>query len=172
MKKRVYSLIFLSVLIFGGLYAEEQAATDMPEIKDFGGFYYAYIDFHGPYSLLGEKANVFQAEFDKQGIKATGPSFVTFYNPPSIYKGYELRWAVCYPIDKKAKVKKPIVKKKARLVPSVRYIHVGPRSKIWDSFNKVQDFIKEKKFEKDWPAYEIYHQDPPGIEIIHPVKKK
>lgn len=174
MKRFLLILVVLFISISVSLFPlqEEKDKENMPEVKEFGGFWYAYMDFHGPYKLLGAKAKIFREEFEKQGLKATGPLFVTFYNPPSVYKGYELRWAICYFIDKKTRVKKPIKKRKAPKVDAVMMIHYGGHKTIWDSFDKVQNYIKEGEFDKLWPAYEIYHDNPKGIGIIHPVKKK
>lgn len=175
MKKVVLMMCFILFLSGLGLFLVPQPEEDWErrpvELKDFGGFYYAYMDFNGPYSLLTEKKKVFKEEFAKQGIKATGPLFITFYNPPSIYKGDELRWAPSYPVDKSTKVKAPLKKRQAEKVKAVILLHLGPWKEIKESFDRVQNYIKEHKYEKLWPAYEIYHQDPFAIEVIHPVKK-
>jgi effector-binding domain-containing protein len=170
MKKVIFTIFVLTFLAGLSLYSTEQKTVNEVEVKKIGGYWYAYMDFNGPYSLLGEKSKVFQEEFGKQGLKAAGPIFITFYNPPSVYKGYDLKWAVCFSVDKDVKPKEPIKKKFLTPIKSVVLMHTGPGDKIWDSFDKVQDYIKDHKFEKAWPAYEIYHKNPPGIEIIHPVK--
>ncbi len=173
MKKVIFGISFLFFFIGLGLFPGQQEAEKVPEVevKDFGGFWYAYMNFHGPYSLLREKKEVFEEEFDKQGLKPSGPLFITFYNPPSVYKGYELRWAVCFKIDKGTKVKAPIKKRKAKKVKSVILMHTGPRKEIVHSFDRVQNYIKDNKYTKIWPAYELYHENPQGVEIVHPVKK-
>lgn len=175
MKKLILVGTIFTMVVFSGLPLLSDlpvfAPTEEPEVKEFGGFWYAYLDFNGPYTLLEEKSEAFKKEFKKQGLTTNGSLFITFYNPPSVYKGDQLKWATCYAVDKDTAVKPPIKKIKCKKVSSVIYIHTGPFEKIWDSFNKVQDYIKEHKYDKVWPAYEIYQEDPRGTVIIHPVKK-
>ncbi|MCP5109166.1 MAG: hypothetical protein GY950_37645 [bacterium] len=176
MKKVIFLFFILALLVTLGLNSEEKKSEEKKrventvEVKKFGGYWYAYMDFNGNYSLIGKRQKKFVKNFKKQGLKQTGPFFITFYNPPSVYSGKDLKWALCYPIDKDTEVKKPLGKKFIEPIKSVIILHTKPREKIWDSFNAVQDYIKEKKFEKAWPAYEIYHRDN-GIEVIHPVKE-
>lgn len=168
--KRVTCTIFTLLLLCGvWLTAEQQSTERVPEVKAFGGFWYAFMDFNGPYSLLASKSEIFKKEFEKQALTAKGPLFITFYNPPSVYKGYELKWAVCYPVDKDTEIKAPLQKRLAPLVQSVILMHT--EGDIQVSFDIVQDYIKEQRYEKVWPAYEVYHKNPQGIEVIHPVKK-
>lgn len=144
--------------------------TVLPEIKKFGGFWYVYMDFNGEYKKITPNFDVFKAEFDKQNLKASGPQFITFYNPPSIYKGDDLKWACCYYTDKDIEVKPPLMKKYIEPILSVIMMHRS--GSIWETFKKVQDYIKEKAFVKAWPAYEVYHTTPrPGIEVIHPIEE-
>ena len=180
MKKKCAVCLVLFLFVLSGLgyylYSEEQNSekilTDEVVIKEFGDIWYVHMDHNGPYTMIAGKADVLREEIKKQGIKTTGPLFITFYNPPSIYKGDELKWAPSYPIDEETEVKPPLQKSKIPKNLSITLIHTGPQDKIREAFNKVQTYIKENQYEKIWPAYEIYHDNPKGIEVIHPVKRK
>jgi effector-binding domain-containing protein len=175
MKKLILTICLLFILSGFGLFLAQQDAEAWErqevEVKDFGGFYCAYMNFNGHYGLLGPKSKIFKKEFERQGLKAVGPMFVTFYNPPWKYRGDDLRWAICYYIEKDTKVLEPVRKREVKKVKAVVLVHTGPGREIKESFDRVQDHIKEQKFTKVWPAYEVYHTDPPGIGVIHPVKK-
>lgn len=151
---------------------KKRLTAPAPHVKKWGGFYACYIDFNGPYTLLGDKLKVVYAEVKKQGVPTTGPYFMTFYNPPSKFKGDELKWAPSFPIAKETEVKPPLKKRYVEPVTSVIMVHRDKDVTIWDTFNKVQDLIKEKKYVKAWPAYEMYHKDPYGVEVVHPIEDK
>ena len=179
--KKLIIVIFIVVCLSGLGLAFQETKTEKPQeetktaktacLKEIGGYWYAYWNFNGSYDLIREKAVLFKEEFTKQGLTATGPYFVTFYNSPKIYQGDDLKWAISVPIDKDAVVKDPIKKRYLTPVKAAYIEHKDDPSKIWDSFYKVEDFMEANDYDTDWPAYEIYNRNPTSIEVIHPVKK-
>lgn len=180
MKKLVCFILIFAFLSGLGLYAEQTKTEKQEEtktaktacLKVIGGYWYAYMDFNGPYPLINEKVKVFREEFKKQGLKKTGSIFITFYNSPKKYKGDELNWAISIPVDKDADVKEPMKKKYLEPVESAYIEHKDDPKKIWDSFHKVEGFMEENNYDTLWPAYEVYNKNPATIEVIHPVIKK
>jgi effector-binding domain-containing protein len=162
------------VLVGLPLFSEQDESwkKDKPVLKEGGGFWYVYMDFKGPYSTIGKNANVFSQEFKKQGLKPVGDILVAYYNSPRENKPEELEWGVALPIDKDADVKPPLKKTEFKKTLCVIIFHRGPGKKIQESNDKVKKYIDDNGYKMVWPAYEIFHNKPPSIEIIHPVVKK
>jgi effector-binding domain-containing protein len=174
MKRVVYMIVVFFVFISLPLFSEQDEAweKEQPVLKEVEVFWFAYMDFKGPYSLIIEKARVFFQEFKKQGLKAQGDFLVAYYNSPRENKPEDLEWGTAVPIHKDADVKPPLKKGGFKKILCVTILHTGPEEKIQVSNDKVKKYIDDNGYKMVWPAYEIFHRKPPGIEIIHPVVKK
>lgn len=173
--KRVICMIVVFIVFAGlTLFSEEDKAweKEQPVLKEGGGFRYVYMDFKGPYSTIGKSAGVFIQEFKKQGIKAEGDILVAYYNSPRENKPEDLEWGVALPVDKDTDVKPPLRKTEFKKTLCVIIFHRGPGKKIQTSNDKVKKYIDDNGYKMVWPAYEIFHNNPESVEIIHPVVKK
>jgi effector-binding domain-containing protein len=162
------------VSVFSGLpfLAGEQDAVQEPVIKEYGGFWYAHMDFDGPYSLIAPRSRVFKKEFDQQGLTAAGPFLAVFYNSPREYQKEELKWGLGFPIYKNAQVKPPLKKTEFKKTACVVLVHTGPLNRVPESNDKVKDFVDSNGYQMVWPGYELLYQDPVKVEIVNPVVKK
>ncbi len=174
MKRIVCMMVVFFVFISLPLVSEQDDSwkKDRPVLKEGGDFWYAYMDFKGPYTLIGAKARVFIQEFKSQGIKAEGEILVAYYNSPRENKPEDLDWGVALPVDKDAEVKPPLKKMEFKKTLCVIIFHRGPGEKIQESNDKVKKYIDDNGYKMVWPAYEIFHNKPESVEIIHPVVKK
>lgn len=176
MKKSICLNIVLFIfglvpLLVFPLFSGQQEIEQKPEVKDFGGFWYAYMDFKGPYSLVKEKSQVFLKEFVDQGLTAQSPFLVVYYNSPKECEPEKYEWATCFQIADDAEVKPPLQKRKLEKHLSVIIMHYGPIEEIQKSNDIATAFIDENGYKKMWPNYEIFHKSPSRVEIIYPVEK-
>lgn len=171
--KKVICTIFVIMLFMSGyaLFSEEQKAgntTHVPEIKEWGGFWYVYMEFEGSYAKLGEGAKTFSDEMKKQHLKGEGPLFVTFYNPPKFFKQEECRWAISMALDKNIEIKAPLKRRQAPKHMAVTLLHTDLKKNVRESFPILDKYFLENRYRKLWPAYEVYDTD--KITIVHPIE--
>lgn len=175
--KRLRCMIFVMVVLAGLLLfsreqQQEQKPKPKPELKEAGGYWYVYMDFQGPFTILSEKSKIVWEEFKKQGLKPIGPFLVVFYNAAVDNKPEDYRWAPAFPISEDSEVKPPLKKRKFEKTPAVVIIHDYDIEKLSESNLKAREYIKEKGYKEIWPIYEIFHRSPSRVEIIYPVEIK
>jgi effector-binding domain-containing protein len=72
-------------------------------MKDVNPFWYASMDFQGPFEQMPVKIGLFMQEFMKQKLPFEGNLFGIDFNSPAQVKPEELRTEIWVPIQKKAK---------------------------------------------------------------------
>lgn len=179
MKKLI--LVFFILVVFCGLSltAEEQKKEEVPVVKEVSGFWYAYMDFTGPYSNMEKEINTFMGEFFKQGLIPAGPAVSVYYNSPNKVKPEELKWAFGFTVTKDAPVKDPIKRVELKTKKAVVYLHIGPYEDLPKAAAKAVKFVETNGYEIAWPTYNRYLNNPQQVkpeelktELIVPVKKK
>ncbi len=178
--KKVILVVFVLVAFCGfSLTAEEQKKEEVPVVKEVTGFWYAYMDFTGPYSDMEKGINTFMGVFFKQGLLIAGPAVSTYYNSPNNVKPEELKWAFGFTVTKDAAVKDPIKLTEFKTKKAVVYLHIGPYEDLPKAAAKATKFAETNGYEIVWPTYDRYLNSPqqvkPGelkTELVIPVKKK
>lgn len=172
MKTTIGMILMAAVFLGCGLFGWQPEAEQGPVLRQVDGFCYAYMDFVGPYSLIGEKVKIFSGEFRKQGLEATGDFLVIYYNSPRYNKKEDLRWAPSFPIKQDTEVKPPLKKGVFKQMPCVVGIHTGPLEEIQQTNDKVKAYIDDNGYRMVWPAYEVFYANPEYVKIGHPVTRK
>jgi AraC family transcriptional regulator len=157
MKKAIFLSIFLLAAPF--ILAQEGVV-----IKDVNPFWYASMDFQGPFEQMPVKIGLFMQEFMKQKLPFGGNLFGIYFNSPAQVKPEELKWAIGIPVLKDSVVNAPLKKSEFLFKKIAVYIHVGPYEKVGESYNKVFKFVEEKGYEVAGPVFESYlDRDPSKV---------
>lgn len=180
MKRLIFAAAIMVIMLCGSmaLYSEEPTPDPQPALTQVGGYWYAYMDFQGPYPTFNEKVKVMLNEFKAQNLENTADLFAVFYNDPLLDKPENYKWGICYPIKEDAEVKPPLMKKKFEKIDAVVIMHNYDINRIVESNQKARKFIEKSEYKEVWPVYEIFHPAPEGsnikviVEVIYPVEKK
>ncbi len=179
MKKVVLVLFIMVSFCCLSLFIEGQKETESPVIKEIPEFWYACMEFKGPYSNMAKEINRFFTEFSKQKLRPTGPSICTYYNSPFEVSPEELKWAFGITVAKGTAVKKPIKLVQFKPKKAVFFLHTGPYNQLPQAVKHAVTFAERNGYEYVWPLYDRYLNSPAKVkpedlktEIIIPVKKK
>ena len=179
MKKIILAFFILVVFCGLSLIAEGQKKEEVPVVKEVSGFWYAYMDFTGPYSDMEKGINTFMGEFFKQGLIPAGPAVSVYYNSPGEVKQEELKWAFGFTVTKDAAVKDPIKLAEFKTQEAVVYLHIGPYEDLPKAAAKAIKFVETNGLEIVWPTYDRYLNNPQEVkpdelqtELVIPVRKK
>lgn len=178
--RRILFLFFVLVMVCGlSLAAEESTKEGNPALKEVPGYWYAYMDFTGPYTNMEKEINTFMGEFFKQGLIPAGPAVSAYYNSPREVKPEELKWAFGFTVPKDVVVKEPLKLVEVKGVEAVVYLHVGSYDKLSEAAGIALKFVEDNRYEIVWPTYEFYLNNPDQVapealetQLVIPVKKK
>ncbi len=173
MKKIIFAIF---IMMFALL---PVSGEETPVIKDVEGFWYAHMEFTGPYSNMKKEIPVFMGEFFKQGLIPAGQPVSAYFNSLDDVKEEELKWAFGFPVAKGTTVKEPLKLTEFKAQKAAVYLHIGPYEKLLEAYNKILKFIDEKGFKEALPSYDKYLNTPQQVkpeelktQIIIPVVKK
>ncbi|MFH1132189.1 MAG: 1-acyl-sn-glycerol-3-phosphate acyltransferase, partial [Pseudomonadota bacterium] len=107
---RKMMLLLVIFVVMGAFCYPTQAAEGhktafKAEVQKIKPFSYVCYECQGPYAQFLEKEKAFLAEFNKSGIKASGPELSLYWNSPLFVKPEELLWDIGYPVSDKTKEK-------------------------------------------------------------------
>jgi AraC family transcriptional regulator len=169
--------IFLAILLLAASLALGQQGV---VIKDATSFWYASMDFQGPFEQITVKVGLFMQEFMKQKLPFAGNLFGIYFNSPEQVKPEELKWAIAIPVLKDSVVNAPLKKIEFLFKKIAVALHVGPYETVAKTYDKVFAYLEKNGYEIAGPVYESYlDKDPSKVkpeqlrtEIWVPVQKK
>ena len=169
--------VFLAVLLLAAPLAFAQQGV---VIKDAASFWYASMDFQGPYEQVPVKIGIFIQEFMRQKLPFAGNLFGIYFNSPEQVKPEELKWAIGIPVQKDSVVNAPLKKSEFLFKKIAVCLHIGPYEKTGETYDKIFKQIEASGYEMAGPVFESYLDiDPSKVkpeelrtEIWVPVQKK
>jgi AraC family transcriptional regulator len=174
MKKTIFvwvCIILLSVMV--------SFAGQEVEIKEIESFWYAGMEFGGPFEQMEKSVQKYFGEFFKQGLTPAGPLLGVFFNDPSLVKPEELKWEVGFPVSKDANVQPPLKMVEFKKTTAAVYLHIGPHENMDKSYEKIFKYVEDNGYKIVWPVYDKYLNNPMQVkpeelktEMIIPVEKK
>lgn len=181
MKKRIF--VWVCIILFGvivGFAGQQEKNEQQVVIKEGESFWYAFMEFGGPFDQMEKMVQKFMGEFFKQGLAPAGPFFLGIYfNDPTKVKPEELKWNLGFPVSKDTKVGDPLKKAEFKHKTVAVYLHIGPYENMDKAHEKISKYIEDKGYKIVWPVYDKYLNNPMQVkpeelktEIIVPLEKK
>jgi effector-binding domain-containing protein len=169
--------IFFTILFLAAAFLLAQEGV---VVKDVNPFWYASMDFQGPYEQISVKVGLFMQEFMKQKLPFGGNLFGIYFNSPEQVKPEELKWAIAIPVSKDSVVNAPLKKTEFLFKTVAVALHLGPYETTGKTYDKIFAYIEKNGYKIAGPAFENYlDRDPSKVkpeelrtEIWVPVQKK
>jgi AraC family transcriptional regulator len=180
MKKTIFVFVCIILLgvtvVFAG---QEQKTEQKVVIKEGESFWYAYMEFKGPFDQIEKSIQKFMGEFFKQGLAPAGPFLGVYFNDPRKVKPEELKWNLGFPVRNDVKVEAPLKKAEFKHKTIAVYLHIGPYENMEKSYDKIFKYAEDNGYKPLWPTYDKYLNNPMQVkpeelktEVIVPVEKK
>ena len=180
MKKTIF--VWVCIIFFGvivGFAGQQEETRQKVVIKECESFWYAYMEFGGPFDQMEKSIQKFMGEFFKQGLAPAGPFLGVYFNDPRKVKPEELKWNIGFPMSKDAKVEAPLKKAEFKHKTAAVYLHIGPYENMGKAYDKIFKYAENNGYKIVWPVYDKYLNNPMQVkpeelktEMIIPVEKK
>lgn len=180
MKKTVFvwvCIILLGVIV--GFAGQQEESRQKIAIKEGESFWYAFMEFGGPYDKMEKSVQTFMGEFFKQGLAPAGPFVGVYFNDPRQVKPEELKWDIGFTVNKDANVQPPLKKAEFKHKTVAVYLHIGPYENMDKAYDKIFKYVEDNGYKIVWPLYDKYLNNPMEVkpeelktEMIVPVEKK
>ncbi len=169
--------IFFAILLLASAFLLAQEGV---VVKDVTPFWYASMDFQGPFEQIPVKVGLFMQEFMKQKLPFGGNLFGIYFNSPEQVKPEELKWAIGIPVLKDSIVNAPLKKTEFLFKTIAVALHLGPYETTGKTYDKIFAYIDKNGYKVAGPVFESYiDRDPSKVkpeelrtEIWVPVQKK
>ena len=165
MKKTMVMLLAICIFTgFGSLLMSkdllELEITKTPKFKEVGGFWYVYLDATCPRGKMGEKVQLSEELFKKQGLKSDW-TFMIFDNWPDTDEDI-LKWKRGLVVPENTKCSPPLKIMKLEKFKALTYTITGNFTikEISEGNKFMDDFILENGYKHIWPIYETYKAEP------------
>lgn len=177
MKKNIS--VVLVCLVFTGMMLFPAEAVQAPVVKEVEGFWYAYMEFTGPYNDMQKGIDAFMTQFFGQALTPGGSAVSMYLNSPETVKPEELKWTFGFTVAPETAPKEPVKKMEVKKHLGVVYLHKGPYANLSKSYEIARKFVMDNGYTINGPVYEKYLNNPMEVtpegletEIIIPVEKK
>jgi AraC family transcriptional regulator len=162
-----------------GFAGQQEKTEQKVVIKEGESFWYAFMEFGGPYDKMEKSVQTFMAEFFKQGLAPAGPFIGVYFNDPRQVKPEELKWNIGFQVSKDANIQPPLKKAEFKHKTIAVYLHIGPYEKMNQAYEKVFKYAEDKGYKTLWPTYDKFLNNPMQVkpeelktEVIVPLEKK
>lgn len=180
MKKTIFVWVCIILLgVMQGFAGQQEKNGQEVEIKELESFWYACMEFGGPFDQMEKSIQTFMGEFFKQGLAPAGPFLGVYFNDPRQVKPEELKWNIGFPVSEDANVQPPLKKVEFKKTTAAVYLHIGPYEKMDKAYEKVFKYVEDNGYKIVWPVYDKYLNNPMQVkpeelktEMIIPVEKK
>jgi AraC family transcriptional regulator len=181
MMKKIF-VIWSCVILLGAIVSfagQQEKSGQEVEIKEVESFWYAYMEFSGPFDNMEKNIQVFMGEFFKQGLVPAGPFMGVYYNNPRKVKPEELKWDIGFQVSSDVKVGPPLKKKEFTKKTAAVYLYIGPYEKMGAAYDKVFKYAEDNGYKILWPTYDKYLNNAMQVkpeelktQVIVPLEKK
>jgi AraC family transcriptional regulator len=180
MKKTIF--VWVCIILFGVLvgFAGQQEKTEQKVvIKEGESFWYAFMEFGGPYDKMEKSVQTFMGEFFKQGLAPAGPFIGVYFNDPRQVKPEELKWNIGFQVSKDANIQPPLKKAEFKHKTVAVYLHMGPYENMDKAYDKIFKHAEDNGYKSLWPTYDKFLNNPMQVKpeelktvVIVPLEKK
>ena len=161
MKKTIFVLVGIILwCVMAGFAGQQEKTGSEVEIKELESFWYAAMEFGGPFDQMEKSIQAFMGEFFKQGLAPAGPFIGVYFNDPSLVKPEELKWEIGFPVSKEANVQPPLKKVEFKKTTAAVYLHIGPYENTGKAYEKIFKYIEDNGYKITWPVYDKYLNNP------------
>jgi AraC family transcriptional regulator len=180
MKKTIF--VWVWIILFGvivGFAGQQEKSQQKVVIKEGESFWYAFMEYGGPFDKMEKSVQTFMGEFFKQGLVPAGPFIGVYFNDPRKVKPEELKWNLGFQVNKDANVQPPLKKAEFKHKTVAVYLHIGPYENMDKAYEKIFKYVQDNGYKIVWPLYDKYFNNPMEVkpeelktEMIVPLEKK
>jgi effector-binding domain-containing protein len=124
---------------------------------------YVYVEALGSYTLVGRALDELFSAVRAQGVEASGPPFVLYYDDPGRKPTSELRLRACIPTSAGAAAALPLA---YDVLPSTTVVYAyvaGPYPEAPRAYPALFSYLARMNWVENGPIREVYYRSPAEV---------